>query len=329
MRYATLGRSGPSVSRIGFGCGDAARLMVVGEERLQASTVGIALESGITYFDTAAKYGNGESERALGRALAAHRADVVVGSKLILDRWSSLPLRVQVRNGLTGTLTRLGRSRVELYQLHDRIDPPHRRGWAPAGGRRLTPAEILAPGGLGDALVGLRDEGLVGALGLTAFGGTPEAILEVLDSGIFASVNASLHMLNPTAAAPAPTGWPQLDYGGVATEAAARGLGVLAIRALASGRLAGLDPTLPFPAFEHPDVRWTPAVRAAAAAELLPRGDTAQAAIGWVLAQPVVSTVVCGFSEPAHVTAAVTAERSPAWSEQQALSWGRTLLSMT
>ncbi len=51
---------------------------------IQERALARALEAGINYFDTAPVYGNGESERNLGRALKALKADVVVGTKVRL-----------------------------------------------------------------------------------------------------------------------------------------------------------------------------------------------------------------------------------------------------
>ncbi len=51
-----------------------------------------AIEAGINYFDTAALYGNGESEKNLGRVLKALKADVVVGTKVRLKRRRIAPM---------------------------------------------------------------------------------------------------------------------------------------------------------------------------------------------------------------------------------------------
>src|SRR5262245_9200745 len=78
MDHRQLGRSGLTVSSIGLGCnnfgsridGDAA-----------AAVVAQALESGITFFDTAEMYGRGKSEEFLGAALGSHRDEVVIATK--------------------------------------------------------------------------------------------------------------------------------------------------------------------------------------------------------------------------------------------------------
>src|SRR2546429_282784 len=70
MDTRTLGRTGLEVSVLGFGCGAVGGLMVRGSPGDQERAVARAIELGINYFDTAAMYGNGESERNLGRVFA-------------------------------------------------------------------------------------------------------------------------------------------------------------------------------------------------------------------------------------------------------------------
>ena len=71
MEKRKLGRTGLEVSLLGFGCGAVGGLMVKGAAADQERAVARALELGINYFDTASMYGNGESERNLGRVLQA------------------------------------------------------------------------------------------------------------------------------------------------------------------------------------------------------------------------------------------------------------------
>src|SRR6266852_937344 len=78
-----LGGTGQTISEIGFGCGNQAGLLVRGERRQQVRIIERAVDLGITYFDTAAQYGNGQSELNLGRVLRELKpAGVLVGTKL-------------------------------------------------------------------------------------------------------------------------------------------------------------------------------------------------------------------------------------------------------
>src|SRR5947207_14293558 len=82
MDTRTLGRTGLEVSVLGFGCGAVGGLMVRGSPGDQERAVARAIELGINYFDTAAMYGNGESERNLGRVMKKLRPDIRVGTKV-------------------------------------------------------------------------------------------------------------------------------------------------------------------------------------------------------------------------------------------------------
>src|SRR5260370_17720071 len=86
MEQRPLGNTGLTVSALGFGCGAVGGLMVRGESAEQRHAVSRALDAGITYFDTAASYGDGLSEEHLGQVMRDLGAwsRVVVGTKLRL-----------------------------------------------------------------------------------------------------------------------------------------------------------------------------------------------------------------------------------------------------
>ena len=71
------------LSILGFGCGAVGGLMVRGDPADQERAVARALEAGVNYFDTAVAYGDGESEKNLGRILRKLKpADAIVGTKV-------------------------------------------------------------------------------------------------------------------------------------------------------------------------------------------------------------------------------------------------------
>ena len=82
MEQRPLGKTGLSVSVLGYGCGAIGGLMVKGSAAEQDRAIGRAIDQGITYFDTASAYGDGVSESNLGRALKALGAEVIVGTKV-------------------------------------------------------------------------------------------------------------------------------------------------------------------------------------------------------------------------------------------------------
>ena len=74
-----------------------------------------ALEQGITAFDTAEGYGDGESERRLGQALGPRKEDVIIISKIWPDAELTLP---SYRKQLEDSLKALGREYVDVYLIH-------------------------------------------------------------------------------------------------------------------------------------------------------------------------------------------------------------------
>src|SRR5579884_2458047 len=84
MDRRVLGRTGLEVSLLGFGCGAVGGLMVKGAAADQERAVARALDLGVNYFDTASMYGNGESEKNLGRVWKALKPKAYVGTKVRL-----------------------------------------------------------------------------------------------------------------------------------------------------------------------------------------------------------------------------------------------------
>ena len=74
METRIFGRTGIRLSVLGFGCGAVGGLMVRGDQLDQERTIARAIDAGVNYFDTAVQYGNGESEKNLGRNPATTKA---------------------------------------------------------------------------------------------------------------------------------------------------------------------------------------------------------------------------------------------------------------
>ena len=85
MQLRVFGRTGMQLSVLGFGCGAVGGFMVRGDPADQERVVARAIAAGVNYFDTAVQYGDGESEKNLGRVLQKLKpANVVVGTKVRL-----------------------------------------------------------------------------------------------------------------------------------------------------------------------------------------------------------------------------------------------------
>lgn len=79
------------------------------------AVVKAALEQGITAFDTAEGYGDGESERRLGKALGSKSEDVIIVSKIWPDAEMTLK---SYQEKLDATLLALNRDYVDIYLIH-------------------------------------------------------------------------------------------------------------------------------------------------------------------------------------------------------------------
>lgn len=294
MRTRTLGRSGLEVSEIGFGCGPGARLMVGDDEVLQLQTVETAFEVGISYFDTAAGYGDGRSESNLGRVLNALMRPSVVSTKVVLESTDLGDVAGTVMRSAEASLDRLGVETVDALILHNRVAERSDFPKPPGSGVLLHLPEVFGAGGVAEAFRALLDQGLVGSVGFTAFGGERSAIDEMIGCGLFTSMNAAYSVLNPSANFEVASGFSEPDYDCVIRRAETAGLGVMAIRVLGGGVLATLgasDPRL--------------SRLSALAGDL--ECSVEDLAVRFVLSTPGVQTAVLGLSEVEHVRAAAAA----------------------
>lgn len=115
MRQRTLGSL--TVSAVGLGCNTFGR--DIGED-VARTLVAEALDSGITFFDTADIYGHGNSEGILGRALGSSRDDVVVATKFG-NSAEGIPGGARpdyIFRAVERSLSELRRDWIDLYQLH-------------------------------------------------------------------------------------------------------------------------------------------------------------------------------------------------------------------
>jgi aryl-alcohol dehydrogenase-like predicted oxidoreductase len=122
MRLRVFGRTGMNISVLGFGCGAVGGLMVRGDPADQERTVARAIEAGVNYFDTAVQYGNGESEKNLGRILQNLKpANVVVGTKVRVPPGEFGRIADAVTKSLEASLARLRLDHVDIFYLHNVI----------------------------------------------------------------------------------------------------------------------------------------------------------------------------------------------------------------
>ena len=83
MQYRQLGRTGITVSEVGFGAwGIGGAMWQGGDDDAALAALAAALDAGCTFIDTALAYGNGHSERLIAKALAGRTGQVAVASKI-------------------------------------------------------------------------------------------------------------------------------------------------------------------------------------------------------------------------------------------------------
>jgi aryl-alcohol dehydrogenase-like predicted oxidoreductase len=131
MQKRTLGTNGLEVSAIGLGC-----MSMTGgysdkpDRQEMIALIRMAVDRGVTFFDTAEIYGPYANEELVGEALAPYRGQVVIATKF---GWDIDPTERKPRGGVTsnpevvrkvvdGSLQRLGVDTIDLYYQH-RVDP--------------------------------------------------------------------------------------------------------------------------------------------------------------------------------------------------------------
>lgn len=118
MIYTELGRTGLKISQIGIGSWQiGSKYWGWGSEYSEQETIMAvkkAIELGINFIDTAEMYGDGESERVIGKAIKNLRENVVIATKV----WPTHLTYDGVLKACERSLRRLGVDVIDLYQIH-------------------------------------------------------------------------------------------------------------------------------------------------------------------------------------------------------------------
>ena len=309
--FPRLQRSGAvrsSASAIGLGCWQlGADWGEVGDEDAMA-VLAAAVDSGVTFLDTADVYGDGRSEQLIGRFRAGLDApdDIMVATKVGRRADPFAPetfTESNLRAWVDRSRANLGVDTLDLVQLH------------------CPPTPIFHSDAVFDVLDALQAEGA-----LAGYGVSVETCAEALAAIARPGVVSVQIILNAFRLKP-------LDE--VLPAAVAAGVGIIARVPLASGLLSGkYSAATTFAADDHRNYNRTGAAfdvgetfsgvdfetGLAAVAELtaaLPGGvELPTAALGWISAQPGVTTVIPGARRPAQARSNAAAGRSPALPEE-------------
>jgi len=303
MQTRQLGRTGRQVSVIGLGCWQLGADWGEVSEHDALDVLNAAVDAGVTFLDTADVYGDGRSERLIGRLLRDRPdAELTVATKMGRRADPHVP-EAFTADAMRGWLDRsrgnLGVDTVDLVQLH------------------CPPTPVFADDRVFDVLDQLVEEKIVAAYGVSV-----ETVEEALTAIARPNVATVQIILNAFRHKPLERVLP------AAVEA---GVGIIARVPLASGLLSGkYDASTTFSADDHrtynrngeafdvgetfSGVPFDVGVRAAqeVAVHTPAEATTAQLALRWIVDQPGVSTVIPGARNAGQAAAnAAAADLEP------------------
>lgn len=277
-----IGATGLQVTPLSIGCAALGNMpetfaFDVAEEQALA-TLRAAFKSPINFLDTAAAYGDGESERRIGvvlRELGGIPAGYVLATKADRDLTTGDFSGDQIKRSVERSLRLLGLSTLQLVYLHD---PEH-----------TTFAKVMSRGGPVDVLQRFAEQGVIRYLGIA--GGPIDMMIRYVETGVFAAVitHNRWTLLNRSAA-------PLLDL------ACAHGLGVVNAAPYGSGILAKGPDAYPRYAYQSAPADLIERVRRLH--EVCKRFNVAlaAAALQFSLRDPRITSTLVGMNQPERIT---------------------------
>ncbi|HJW66711.1 MAG TPA: aldo/keto reductase [Gaiellaceae bacterium] len=301
MQSRRLGKTGWDVSEIGFGAWAIGGEWGETDEEESMAALHAAVDAGVTFFDTADVYGDGRSERLLGRLLRERDERLVVATKFgrRVEQDPALFTYENLRGWLERSRENLGVEAVDLVQLHS---PPWETYYLPE---------------VHEACSRLVQEGLVRAYGVSVE--KVEEGLKAIEYDGVATIQLIFNLLRQRPA--------ELFF----EQARRRDVGVIVRVPLASGLLTGkFDRNSTFAAEDHraynrqgeqfdrgetfSGVDYEVGLEVVEELRpLVPPGATlAQLALRWILTFDAVSTVIPGAKTPEQAQANAAAADLPA-----------------
>jgi aryl-alcohol dehydrogenase-like predicted oxidoreductase len=295
MQYRRFGRTEWSVSEIGYGMWGLAGW--TGSDELEiVAALDRAVQLGVNFFDTAWAYGNGRSERLLGQLVRKHPEKLLYVATKVPPKnlqWPSrrgFPLDEcfppdHIKEYAEKSLRNLGLTRIDLLQFHVWEDV-----WA--GDERWH-----------RALDDLKRQGLVRAVGVSVNRWEPANVLETVRTGLIDAVQVIFNIFDQA---------PQDELFPLCRE---QDFAVIARVPFDEGTLTGtLTKESRWPEGDWRNTYFVPenlvpsVERAEALRPLVPPGMTMpELALRWILAEPLVSTIIPGMRKVPHVEANLAA----------------------
>jgi D-threo-aldose 1-dehydrogenase len=301
----TLGRTGLRVSPVCIGTSPLASMpehygYEVGQQRAEA-TIRATLRGPFNFMDTSNNYGGGAAESRIGNVLSAAGGmppGFVLATKVDADPDTGDFSGERVKRSVAESLDRLGLDRVQLMYLHD---PEF----------HLTFAEAMAPRGAVEALTELRDQGVLGHLGVAA--GQVRMLGDFIATGAVDVVLChNRFTLIDRSAEP------------LMNDAGRRGVAFVNAAPYGGGMLAKGPGAQPRYAYEPASEVVHTAARAMQRACAVHDVPLAAAALQFSVRDPRVACTVVGVSEPARIDDLVTlmAQQIPdeLWAELDSLA---------
>lgn len=291
LELRTLGTTGLLVHPLCIGCAEVGSMpesfvYTVGEDQA-LETIRAIFNNSINFLDTAASYGDGESERRIGKVLQELGGvpdGFVIASKADRDMQTGDFSGDQMRRSVERSLQLLGLDRIELLYLHD---PEH-----------STFEQIMAPGGAVDVLQRCKEEGLIGHLGVA--GGPIPLMIQYVNTGVFeAAISHNRYTLLNISASPL---WDACMQRGVAAvNAAPYGSGILA------------KGTSKYPRYAYQNVEGDLLARAQRLEAICARYNVplAAAALQFSLRDPRIVSTIVGMSRPERLEQTIALAKHP------------------
>ena len=309
MNYRYFGNKGFKISEIVFGAGAVGGLIIKKNHETRLEAFSEALNLGINWIDTAPAYGDGLSEQHLGELLPNFSDhEIRVSSKIQIRHEHLADIKGEIEKSLESSLKRLNVEAIDLIQLHTPVTEVRGDFKGSASHDSLGISDVLDKDGVLEALSELKNSGMAKLIGFTGFGDT-DALKLMVKTGAFDAIQVYYNVLNPSAGTIVPNNFTAHNYKELINDCHEFGMGILNIRALAAGAVAGNSIGGTPAALSPGSTSNADEIRADILRKVL-NIDTSQAvnlAIQYVLENKKISGVVVGFSEIEHIRQAVSA----------------------
>jgi D-threo-aldose 1-dehydrogenase len=286
-----FGQTPLRVTSLCVGCAELGNMpetftYAVAQEQALA-TLRAAFASPINFLDTAASYGDGESERRIGLALHERGGlppGVVLATKADRDMKTGDFSGAQIQRSVERSLQLLGVDRLQLVYLHD---PEH-----------STFDYIMAKGGATEVLLRYKEQGVIGHVGMA--GGPIDLMIRYIETGAFeAVITHNRYTLLNRSAEP------------LLARAVQRGLAVLNAAPYASGILAKGPDAYPRYAYQEAGASVLERVRRIDAICRSHGVPLAAAALQFSLRDPRLTSTIVGVSRPERLEQTLELARVP------------------